>query len=73
MALADLFGRIDALPVERRRHPDVRYQDLGLQLTGPLDDLVIVGPHPDDTEVLVTFDQGAHALSDDQVVVGQED
>ena len=44
----------------------------GSQRAGTLDDLVVVGRHPDDPEVLVPLDQGPHALADDEVVVGQE-
>ena len=72
MALAHLLGRVDALAVEGRRHPDVGDEDLGLQRGGTLDDLVVVRGHPDDLEVRVPLDQGADTLADDEVVVGQE-
>ena len=72
MPLAHLLGRVDALAVERRGHPDVGDEDLGLERGGPLHHLVVVGGDPDDPEVLVPLDEGPDALADDEVVVGQE-
>jgi hypothetical protein len=73
MALADLFRRINALPVERGGHSDVRHQHMGLEVEGTLDHFVVVGCHPDHVQVVVARDQRPDTLPDDQVVVGQKD
>ena len=73
VALADLLGRVDPLAVERRRHADVGDEDLRLGRVGAGDRLVVVRADPDDAEVVVALDERAHALADDEVVVGEED
>ena len=45
----------------------------GAQVSAPWIDLVVVGRHPHHPEVGVPGDQGAHPLTHDQIVVGQED
>jgi len=73
VAFADLLGRVDALALERRRHPDVGDQDLRPGGGGPADHLVIVGGHPDHLQVGMPVYEGANALPHDQVVVCEED
>ena len=72
MPLAHLLGRVDALPIEVRGHPDVGDQDLGVQRGGFLHDLVVVGGDPDDPEVLVPLDESPNTLANDEIVVGQD-
>jgi hypothetical protein len=71
--LAHLLGRVDALPLERRWHADVGHQHLGPGLGHPAHHAVEVARHPEDLQVLLSFDEGAHAFPHDQVVVRQED
>ena len=73
MALAHLPGGVDALAAERRRHPDVGHDHLGLGGVGAADELVVIGGHPDDLKVAAGVDEGTDSLAHDQVVVRQED
>jgi hypothetical protein len=73
MAFAHLLGRVDALTLEGRRHPDAGDQHLRIDGGGAADRLVVVAAHPDDLQVGVPVDEGAHPLAHDQVVVGEED
>ena len=73
VALAELLGRVDALPLERGRHPDVGHEHLRGGGGGAGDQLVVVAGGPDDLEVGLDREQGPDALADDDVVVRQED
>ena len=44
----------------------------GCRAPRALHHLVVVGRDPDDPEVLVALDEGAHPLADDEVVIGEE-
>src|SRR6266516_1837657 len=46
MALAHLLGRVDALTLEGRRHPDIGDQHLRIGGGGTVDRLVVAGSHP---------------------------
>jgi hypothetical protein len=70
VALADLFGGVDAFPLERRRHADVSHDHLGGGRLGPPDQLVVVGGRPDHLEIGFESEQRPHALPHQQVVVG---
>ena len=72
MPLAHLLGRVDALTIEGRGHPDVGDQDLRLQGRGPVDDLVVVRSHAHDPQILVPLNECLDPLADDEIVVGQE-
>jgi hypothetical protein len=72
MALANLFSRFDAFITEARWHPDVSDQNLGLSLPATIDNLVIVGSHPDHFQVRAAVDERTYSLADDQVVVGEK-
>jgi hypothetical protein len=73
MALAHLLGRVDALTLEGRRHPDVGDQHLRIGGGGTVDRLVVVGGYPHDVQVGLPVDEGAHPFANDQVVVREED
>ena len=44
----------------------------GWVASAPRDQLVVVGGDPDDLQVAFGLEQRAHALADDEVVVGEE-
>ena len=71
--LAQLLRRVDALPLERRRHPDVGHEHLRVGGGRAVHQLVVVGGHAHHGQVGVPLDEGAHALADDQVVVREKD
>ena len=73
VALAQLLGGVDALPLEGGRHADVGHEHLGRGGGGARDQLVVVAGGPDDLEVGLDREQRPHALADDDVVVGEED
>ena len=73
VALAQLLGGVDALALEGGRHADVGDEHLGRGGGGAGDQLVVVARGPDDLEVGLDREQRAHALADDDVVVGEED
>jgi hypothetical protein len=72
VALADLLAGVDALPLEVRRHPDVRDDDLRFVRLGPGHQRVVVLRRPDDREVRLRRQHGPHALADDHAVVGDQ-
>ena len=72
VALAQRLGRVDALALEARRHPDVGDQHLRRGRLGSRDQAVVVVGGPDDVEVGLEREQRAHPLADDHVVVGEE-
>src|SRR2546423_7129990 len=72
MSLAHLLRGIDPLALEAGRHPDIGDDHLGRRVLGPGDQTLVVTGDPDDFHVGSRPDQGANALSDDQVVIGEE-
>ena len=72
VALAELLGRVDALPLEARRHADVGDEHLGRRRLGPGEEAVVVVGRPDHIEVGFQREQRTHPLADDHVVVGEE-
>jgi len=72
MPLADHLGRLDALPGEARRHPDVGDDDLWLVGLGARDQLVVVGGLADDVDVVLELQERLDTLADDQIVVGEK-
>src|SRR5690348_14053568 len=72
MALTHHLGGVDPLPLEVGRHPDVGDDHLGRRLLCPGHQGVVVAGDADHLHVLGGADQGPDALTDDQVVVGQE-
>ena len=71
MALADLPGRLYALALEGRRHPDVGHHDLRVGLLGGGHQLVIVGSDADHLEVGLQAQKGSYPLAHQHAVVGQ--
>src|SRR6266550_3342871 len=61
MALAHLLGRVDALTLESRRHPDIGDQHLRIGGGGPADRLVVAGGHPHGLQVGLPVDEGPHS------------
>src|SRR2546421_2337760 len=72
MPLAHLLGGLDPLALEAGRHPDIGDDHLGRGFLRPVDQSLVVTGHSDDLHVGSRPDQGPNALSDDQVVIGQE-
>ncbi len=72
VALADLVRRLDALVLEAGGHPDVGDDHLGGELAGPVHELVVVGGGAHDLHVRLECEQGLHARSHDEVVVGEK-
>jgi hypothetical protein len=62
-----------AARVTRARRGPVGDQHLRFGCGRAADYLVVVGCHSDHPQVTVAFDEGAHALPHDQVVVGEQD
>ncbi len=73
VTLAQLPGRLDALPLERGGHADVGDDDLGGEGVCARHELVVVGRDADHLEVRLALEQRLDALSHDEVVVGEED
>ncbi len=73
MALANLFGGVDAFAVELGRHANVGDEYLRRGIGRPRDGALKVGRDPHHAQVLVAVNEGAHALSHDQIVVGEKD
>ena len=72
MALADLLAAVDALLLEVRRHADVRHDHLRGGGDGALDQPVEVLGDTNDIQVGLALQHGAHALADDDAVIGEE-
>jgi hypothetical protein len=72
MALLDLGRCSDAFVAEVRRHPDVGDHHLGIGLTGPSHQFVVVAGDPNHLDVVGHREQRPDPFPNDQVVVGQE-
>ena len=72
VALPQLLGRVDALLLEARRHPDVGDEHLGRQRLGAGEEAVVVVGGADHLEVGLEREDRPHAFPDDHVVVGEE-
>ena len=70
---ADLGRRLDPLPGEVGRHPDVGHDHLGDRLGRPGHQLVTIGGLADDLQITGELDQRLDPLPDQEVVVGQVD
>jgi len=72
VAFSNLFGRLDPLPLEGGRHPDVGDDHLWRRPFGAGHEFVVVAGDPHHLHIGGAADQGPNTLPHDQVVVGQE-